>query len=165
MPECTECGDTGRREFLRRAIATMAGIMAAMDASLAAGSTVPVRFGQPDRREGNEVTYPMPQADGAIIDLDQEVILVRWQGAIYAFTLSCPHQNTALKWQATDHRFRCPRHKSEYQPDGTFIQGRATRGMDRFAIRKSEEGIVVNLDALYRNDRDAAAWAAATVPA
>jgi Rieske Fe-S protein len=143
----------------------MAGIMAALQASLADASSMPVAFGQTIRRDGSEVTYPVPQADGAVIDLDQEVILVRWTGSIYAFNLSCPHQNTALKWQAADQRFKCPRHKSEYHPDGTFIQGRATRGMDRFAIRKSEASVVVNLEALYRNDRDAAAWAAATVPA
>ena len=58
---------------------------------------------------------------------------MRFQGVVYAFNLSCPHQNTALKWQPDDQRFQCPKHKSRYQPDGTFISGRATRGMDRLA--------------------------------
>jgi Rieske Fe-S protein len=91
------------------------------------------------------------------------VILVRWEGALYAFKLSCPHQRTALKWKDNDRRFQCPKHRSRYQPDGTFISGRATRGMDRYAIARDGEGIRVDLTRVYEQDKDASGWNAAMV--
>jgi Rieske Fe-S protein len=106
-------------------------------------------------------TYPIPAADGVQIDRDNQVILVRWQGAIYAFNLSCPHQNTALRWNAGDSQFQCPKHHSKYQPDGTFVSGRATRGMDRFTITRSGDNVVVDVDAMHKEDKDPAGWAAA----
>ncbi|HTD70459.1 MAG TPA: Rieske 2Fe-2S domain-containing protein, partial [Gemmatimonadales bacterium] len=75
----------------------------------------------------------------------------------------CPHQNTALKWLRDEGRFQCPKHKSRYQPDGVFISGRATRNMDRLAVRREGDTIVVNVDKLYRSDQNAADWAAAVV--
>jgi Rieske Fe-S protein len=78
-----------------------------------------------------------------MIDKANQVILVRWQNAVYAFALSCPHQNQALRWDAKETRFQCPKHKSKYQPDGTFISGRATRAMDRYAVRHEGDTIVV----------------------
>jgi nitrite reductase/ring-hydroxylating ferredoxin subunit len=108
-------------------------------------------------------TYPIPAADGARIDRDAEVILVRWRGAVYAFALACPHQNTVLRWQPAESRFQCPKHKSKYRPDGSFIEGRATRGMDRYAIRREGGTVVVDLRTLHEQDEDAAGWAAAVV--
>ena len=108
-------------------------------------------------------TYPVPPADGVQIDRDNQVILVRWQGAIYAFNLSCPHQNTALRWQEDEHRFQCPKHKSRYEPDGTFISGRATRSMDRLAIRRDGDAVVVDLDRMFKQDENAAGWEGAVI--
>jgi nitrite reductase/ring-hydroxylating ferredoxin subunit len=110
---------------------------------------------------GTEHSYPLPQQDGATIDRDAEVIIVRYQGKVYAFSLSCPHQHTALRWEPDNNRFQCPKHHSKYQPDGTFISGRATRSMDRFALRRDGGNVVVDLDKLYREDRDADDWKAA----
>jgi len=44
-----------------------------------------------------------------------------------------------------------------------FISGRATRSMDRFALTKDGVNVVVDLDKLFRQDHDAADWAAAVV--
>jgi nitrite reductase/ring-hydroxylating ferredoxin subunit len=112
---------------------------------------------------GTERAYPIPDQDGAAIDGSNEVILVRWQGAVYAFALACPHQNTALRWLAADARFQCPKHKSKYRPDGTFIEGRATRGMDRFAIRRAGPSVLVELDVLYEYTTNPDGWTRAFV--
>lgn len=110
------------------------------------------------------LSYPVPATDGADIDRGNEVILVRYRNEVFAFNLSCPHQNTALRWNETDMRFQCPKHHSQYQPDGEFITGRATRNMDRLAIRRDEtNNIVVDPDTLYRSDEDAAEWKGAVV--
>jgi nitrite reductase/ring-hydroxylating ferredoxin subunit len=160
--DCAGCEEPGRREFLRAA-ATLFATLAALGATPAAAEALSVQAGRALRVRGSRVSYPVPSADGATIDKDQQVILVRFQGAVYAFNLSCPHQNTALKWDADDQRFQCPKHKSRYQPDGTFISGRATRGMDRFAIQREGETVVVNVDLMYEQDKDAAGWAAAKI--
>ena len=62
-------------------------------------------------------SYPT-RADGVQIDRAQEVILVRWQSAVYAFNLSCPHQHTALRWNQGDGQFQCPKHHSNTGPTG-----------------------------------------------
>lgn len=111
-----------------------------------------------------EKTYPIPATDGVAIDRDESVIVARVADKAYAFSLACPHQNTALRWDASNKRFQCPKHRSRYQPDGVFIEGRATRGLDRFAVKRSDDSLVVNLDALYQEDKHPTEWAAAFIP-
>jgi len=110
------------------------------------------------------LSYPVPATDGAEIDRDNEVILVRYKNEVFAFSLGCPHQNVSLRWNETDLRFQCPKHHSQYQPDGEFITGRATRNMDRLAIRRdAANNIVVDPDTLYKSDEDEAQWKNAVV--
>ena len=164
--ECRACPVATRREFLRDAAVAVAGIAATLGFARSA-SALPEHFqiGATSalRHLGDQLTYPIPAADGAQIDREQQVILVRWQNAVYAFNLSCPHQNTALRWDVIDHRFQCPKHHSQYQPDGVFITGRATRGMDRFTIRLDGDKVVVDVNALHKQDQDPAGWNAAVV--
>jgi Rieske Fe-S protein len=110
----------------------------------------------------DDKAYDIPSADGALIDKKESVIIARFESKVFAFSLACPHQNTALKWEAKAGRFQCPKHKSRYKPDGVFIDGRATRGLDRFAVRRDGEKLMVNLDALYEEDKNAE-WKAAFV--
>jgi nitrite reductase/ring-hydroxylating ferredoxin subunit len=151
-----------RREFLRESAAVLAGIVAGLGLP-ARAHALAVRLTTPTRVNEMEAAYPLPDADGVTIDKEQEVILVRWASAIYAFRLSCPHQKTALKWKEKDSRFQCPKHKSKYQPDGTFISGRATRGMDRYGVRRRKGEIVVDVSKVYLQDKDEAGWRAAVV--
>jgi len=110
------------------------------------------------------LSYPLPAVDGAQIDRDNGVILVRYKNEVFAFSLGCPHQNVALRWNETDMRFQCPKHHSQYQPSGEFITGRATRNMDRLAIKRdAANNIIVDPDTLYQSDEDAAQWNAAVV--
>lgn len=160
--DCQGCQLAGRRDFLRDALAAVAGVAAAL-AIPSLAQALPVGFTTPSACAGAARAYPIPAADGVEIDREEEVILVRWRNAVYAFALSCPHQNTALRWQPAELRFQCPKHKSKYQPDGKFISGRATRGMDRFAIRRDGGSVQVNLDVLYQEDEQPAEWAAALV--
>jgi Rieske Fe-S protein len=109
------------------------------------------------------VKYPLPAADGVSIDSSNEVILCRSGAEVYAFALSCPHQNTALRTMPKNGGFQCARHKSKYLPNGTFVSGRATRNMDRLHIAREGNLIVVDPDIAYESDSDAARWAAAVV--
>ena len=126
-------------------------------------SALPVRLASVDRDDGADVTYPVPSADGVTIDRGTAVMIARYQGKVNAFSLACPHENTALRWLQTERRFKCPKHKSKYAPDGTFLSGRATRSMDRFALRKDGSTIVVDTNRMYEQDKHVQDWNGAFV--
>jgi nitrite reductase/ring-hydroxylating ferredoxin subunit len=163
-PHCTGCdGDSGRRDFLRQVTAILAGVAGSLRTGPGLLASLPIAF-TPGRSTGtDEAAYPIPAEDGATIDKPREVILVRYEKAVYAFALSCPHQKTPLRWQPDAQRFQCPKHKSRFHPDGSFIDGRATRNMDRYAIRREGDEVRVSLDKLYREDENREAWIAALV--
>jgi nitrite reductase/ring-hydroxylating ferredoxin subunit len=161
---CASChGAATRREALGRMSA--AALLAMAGVALRGGSAEAAPIGETGSTPvgADEHSYPIPAEDGVTIDREQQVILVRDQQHLYAFNLACPHENTALRWKQRDDRFQCPRHESQYQPDGTFISGRATRNMDRFAVRRDGDHLVVDLNRLYRSDQQAQDWAAASV--
>jgi len=153
-----------RRGFLGHAVAlptALAVVGHLLDADTAEAAGIRPVAAVPS--DGPEQRYPIPAADGVSIDQANQIILVRSNGRIMAFNLACPHENTALRWRRQDGRFQCPRHESKYQPDGTFLEGRATRNMDRLPIRLDGNQVVVDLSVMFRSDEDPAKWAAAAV--
>ena len=151
---------SSRREFIHT-VGCFAGALAALGIPrdvLAA----PVAIIDSDQASV-EKTYPIPAADGVSIDRTTQVILVRSNGHVFAFALSCPHQNAAVKWVAQHDQFECTKHDSHYTADGTHVSGRATRNMDRMPIRK--DGSVVRVDTahVFQSDKDSAGWNAASV--
>jgi Rieske Fe-S protein len=152
-------GCSSRRSFLRDATLIAAGVLASLNATDAAA--VPIEWISAISRTQTTFSYPVPTQNGVSIDRKNEIVLTRWNGAIYAFALSCPHQKTSLRWIEADSRFQCPKHKSKYQPDGTFISGKATRGMDRYALRRNGSMIVVDTAVMYKQDKDGPGWIAA----
>jgi nitrite reductase/ring-hydroxylating ferredoxin subunit len=163
--DCDACAlSASRRSFLRDSMFALAGALVAVGATRSLALAAPVNMIDGHRRADQTVKYPIPSVDGVQIDKDNQVILVRWENVAYAFNLSCPHQNTALRWDDADHRFQCPKHHSKYRPDGVFIEGRATRGMDRLAIQRQGGDLIVDLDKMFKEDEDGAAWTAAVIP-
>ncbi|MEK7400882.1 MAG: Rieske (2Fe-2S) protein [Gemmatimonadota bacterium] len=161
---CVSCpaSDAVRRRDFLRDLVTGAVVAAGMvGVGPLPAAALPVSFGAGSGTRDDK-TYALPAADGVVIDKDESVIIARFQNRAYAFSLACPHQNTALRWEAKAGRFQCPKHKSRYQPDGVFIDGRATRGLDRLAVRRDGERLLVNLDAAYEEDKHAE-WKSAFV--
>ena len=164
--ECGGCELADRRRFQTQAAAMVVGAMVGLGMNAERAVAMPLGFLTGARApNGKDVSFPIPTADGATIDRDNDLILARYQGKVYAFGLACPHQNTALRWLAAEGRFQCPKHKSKYAPDGTFLSGRATRSMDRYAVRKEGSNIVVNIDTLYEQDKQKQEWESAFVAA
>ena len=168
MPDAPEDGCAGctlhdRREFLLDALRAGAAALAAVGLAPVGADAMPLRWISALAARGAELTYPVPATDGVQIDKANEVILARSGKSVYAFSLACPHQNTALRWDAGNNRFQCPKHKSRYRADGTFIEGRATRGMDRYAIRLVGDSVAVDVDKLYQENTDLAQWQQAVV--
>lgn len=154
MSCCTGCHSApDRREFLREMAVTLIGL----------SGVLPLQFASALSATGDEATYAIPGQDGVTIDKARELILARYDQAVYAFGLSCPHQKTPLRWQEAERHFRCPKHKSRFQPDGVFMDGRATRNMDRFGIRREADNVVVDLATLYREDENRDGWLSAVV--
>jgi nitrite reductase/ring-hydroxylating ferredoxin subunit len=167
LEDCSgDCfASASRRRFLRDSFVAAASALVAVGMGSSTAFAMPLEIIESVRRAGDNVSYAIPAADGAQIDKKNEVILVRWQNAVYAFNLSCPHQNTALKWDDRDKGFACPKHHSRFTPAGDYIEdsGRATRNMDRFAITRDATGVRVDLEKLYEADKDTAEWTAAVV--
>jgi hypothetical protein len=135
---CGECTLLhSRRDFVRTIGAAVATALAASGAARDAGAMLPVSTVDALHVANTTFTYPLPPADGT--------------------------QITALRWNEGQHRFKCPKHNSRYEPDGTFVDGRATRGMDRFAVRRDGNTIVVDVEKMFKQDADPAGWAAATI--
>lgn len=156
--DCEALG--GRRGFIRiglMAVAALATLgvaphqLAALERRFATG-----------RRVGDELRYPLPTTDGATIDEAHDLIIARVAGVAMAFVLECPHRGTNVRWQGNRNRFFCPKHRSTFQPNGTLIGGRADRGLDRYAIRREGEELVVDTSRKLRST-DEEHWAAAQV--
>ncbi len=163
---CPQCGSeddlSSRRDFLHQA-GSLFACFAALGVVPGDSVGFTVRLTTALRRAGAEALYPIPKEDGANIDRDRELILVRYQDRVYAFGLSCPHQRTALRWEQEERSFRCPKHKSTFQLDGALISGRATRSLDRYALRREADSVIVDLSALLQEDRDRERWVEAVV--
>ena len=155
---CQSCGsDPDRRSFIRQVTLFAVGLVAG-SSGLAAADSLPVVVGDAAAKAGDEITYPVPATDGVTIDRENAVIVVRFQGKVMAFNLSCPHQNAAVRWRQADLRFECTKHDSVYTADGTYTSGRATRNMDRFAIKRNGNTIIVNVAQMISSDEQKAAW-------
>ena len=161
--DCAGCTLHNRRDFLLDALRAGAAALVAIGMAPGGAEAMPLRWISAIAAKGGERTYPVPAADGVEIDKDNEVILARTGKSVYAFALACPHQHVALRWLAGDGRFQCPKHKSKYRADGTFIEGRATRSMDRYAVRLVGSSVAVDVDKVYQEDTDLTQWQHAVV--
>ena len=162
-----DCARTlDRRDFLRQATGFAGAVLVGLGATPAAAAQMVREIRAHDATgrggAGRMRQYAMPAADGALVDAENEVLLVRWAGRVHAFALGCPHRGTTLRWQG-DGVF-CPKHKARFSPDGAHVGGRRTRALDRYPIRREGAFVVVELTAPLEEDADAAAWAAAWVP-
>jgi len=160
---CAGCELPSRRAFLLETAGLVVVALAGIGLDSRSASALPVRLGTALARSQRDATYPIPSADGVTIDRDNDVMIARYQNKVFAFSLACPHQNTALRWLQAEGRFQCPKHKSKYAPDGTFLSGRATRSMDRFAVRKDGTNLIVDTEQMWKQDKQPKDWDAAWV--
>lgn len=61
--------------------------------------------------------------------------LVRTAEGVLALYKVCTHLGCLYNWQDSQTRFICPCHGSQFQRDGTYIQGPAPRSLDRFVVQ------------------------------
>ena len=166
---CAGCSlEPGRRAFLQHTLTLVGGVFATLGISSERADALPLpalSYIHARQVLGTTHVYPIPDKDGVQIDPENTVILVRWLGNMYAFSTACPHQHTTLTWLEKDERFQCPKHRSQYSADGYFIRGRATRGMDRYAITRGKDTgtVMVDVSIVKKQDDDQSGWEATTI--
>jgi nitrite reductase/ring-hydroxylating ferredoxin subunit len=166
-PACDTCDSCEadrptRRRLLETAGSCLAGLVVLLGLPAVDALAMPV-LTTTGESIGDERRYPIPIADSVNVDRDAQIILARVQTQVYVFDLTCPHQQAAVKWLPRDNRFQCTKHDSKYRPDGVYMAGRATRNLDRFAVRREGGAVVVDLTRVIRSDQEPTAWAAAFV--
>ena len=165
----TACGDcpaaaAGRRAFIRDVGVMVAALFAAgavaSPAAALAGTIAEVR---PSVARGVLRTYAIPSGDSIAINVDNDLILARWQNRVYAFSLKCPHRGTRLEWLNDEQRIFCPKHKARFTPNGAHDSGRGSRDLDRYSLSRQGSSVIIDLGSALRADADAAAWRAAVI--
>ena len=163
---CDDCpaASIGRRAFLRDV-----GLSVTAALALIAVGAPPIALAEAVvetkalGKRGAQRTYAVPASDTIQIDADNEVIIARWQNRIYALSLRCPHRGTRLEWVAGEGRVFCPKHKARFLPDGSHDSGRRSRHLDRYDVSRQGSSLLVNLEALRRQDSEPEAWRAAVI--
>jgi len=160
-PGCGDCpaAAASRRAFFRDVAAVVAGALAVGAAGTPALALAEsVLETKAIRRRGNQKSYLLPRRNSIAIDSSDDVVIARWENRVYAFSLRCPHRGTKLEWLDGEKRIFCPKHKARFQPNGLHESGRQSRDLDRYALRLQGDTLIVDLDLLYRADRDPEAW-------
>jgi len=161
---CRECPiATSRRQFFRdTGLAVVAALIASgLRPGIAIASLVSEI--RPVRINGKLRSYLIGESDAVMIDANNDVILARSQGKVYAFSLRCPHKGARLVWHDDESRIYCPKHKARFFAHGEHASGRRSRNLDRYALRRDGREIIVDTGTLYREDKSGSAWQAAVI--
>jgi glycine/D-amino acid oxidase-like deaminating enzyme len=87
---------------------------------LARGWITPVsRIGSRNPEDGGIVSGPPWQLEGR----------ARVEGKEYRVSPVCPHLGGIVNWNDADEAWECPLHGSRFAPDGTLLEGPATRNL------------------------------------
>jgi cytochrome b6-f complex iron-sulfur subunit len=62
------------------------------------------------------------------------------QDQIYALSTICTHLGCTPNWLEAERKFKCPCHGSGFYKDGINFEGPAPRPLERYAIRRAEDG-------------------------
>jgi cytochrome b6-f complex iron-sulfur subunit len=132
-----------RREFLNFAWLASLGFL------LIDISGVTLLFAMPRFREGEfggkfklgfaSNVFPLP--GGSPIPVVKGIFwLVRTKaGLVVALYKVCTHLGCLYNWRSEENKYICPCHGSQFQLDGTYIQGPAPRSCDRFVTSLHDE--------------------------
>ncbi len=126
-----------RQEFLNLAWLASLGFVVLQ---ITAGTVV---FAYPRLKEGEFggiFTYGpvsgLPAADAAPQNFPKvKVWISNNPEGLFALYKVCVHLGCIYGWNDQEFKFICPCHGSQYQHNGTYIQGPAPRSLDRFVIQ------------------------------
>jgi len=154
MKRCRQKVDVGRRQFLTRAGAGVAGAAATTVAAGQAAAKAPLalvdypagKLGNVSQLKANEpmeVAYPDENAPGVLLKLGKKVPGgVGPDGDIVGFTTVCPHKGFPLSYNEQDKTFNCPGHYSRFDAEagGQQTWGQATQNLPQYSLRVDAKG-------------------------
>ncbi len=153
---------SSRREFLKSSAACAGAAVALCGLLPESLRALPMAMVE-GTDAGADQAYPIPATDSVSVDGKHGLLLARTAGKVFAFSMTCPHERAAVRWVAKDNRFACTKHDSKYRPDGVYISGRSKRSLDRFPIRRDGSQVLVNLDLVFRFDKNPDEWEKAVI--
>jgi cytochrome b6-f complex iron-sulfur subunit len=72
---------------------------------------------------------------------------------IYALSTICTHLGCNPNWLEGDRKFKCPCHGSGFQISGINFEGPAPRPLERFAIKRDGDQIIVDKSRKFQYER------------
>jgi cytochrome b6-f complex iron-sulfur subunit len=126
-----------RREFLNLAWLASLGFI-----TLSMGG-VTILFAFPRFEEGEfggvstigPVSELPPEGAEPLNNANLKFWLTRPESGVLAIYKVCTHLGCLYGWSDQESKFLCPCHGSQFEYDGTFIQGPAPRSLDRFVLQ------------------------------
>jgi cytochrome b6-f complex iron-sulfur subunit len=97
------------------------------------------RAGNVNSFEENRVDDKFKEQGAWIIRAKDE----RGREIIYALSTTCTHLGCTPNWLDAEKKFKCPCHGSGFKISGVNFEGPAPRPLERYAVRRSEEGEIV----------------------
>ena len=76
---------------------------------------------------------------------------------IYALSTTCTHLGCTPNWLEGEKKFKCPCHGSGFKITGINFEGPAPRPLERYAIRKTDDGQIV-VDKARKFQRELGQW-------
>lgn len=146
----------GRRDFMKAAIFSIGGVIAAALGVPAVGYIVGpalkqaadtwVRLGAVNKVELNNPTLfkTTVETQTGWINTQEEIsaYVLTENGQDFAVLSNiCTHLGCRVRWIADDKKFHCPCHNGVFAKDGTVLAGPPPRPLDRFES-KIEDGIL-----------------------
>ena len=136
-PQPEEKPGINRREFLNFAWLASLGFLTVN----VAGMTF--LFAMPRFKEGEfggiytvGSVSELPATGSAPLNIPKvKLWLSNTENGVMALYKVCTHLGCLYNWNNQEGKFICPCHGSQFQANGTYIQGPAPRSLDRFAIQ------------------------------
>jgi cytochrome b6-f complex iron-sulfur subunit len=97
------------------------------------------RAGDINNYEPNKVDDKFKEVGAWVIRARDE----RNRDIIYALSTTCTHLGCTPNWLEGDKKFKCPCHGSGFRISGVNFEGPAPRPLERYAIRKTDEGQII----------------------
>lgn len=97
-------------------------------------------------RAGDVGSYELNKVDDKFKEVGAWVIRSkdeRNREIIYALSTVCTHLGCTPNWLESEKKFKCPCHGSGFRISGVNFEGPAPRPLERYAIRKTDDGQIV----------------------
>lgn len=106
-------------------------------------------FPTPDLGNGLDVDMTQAPFDEIIsrnwvLHPDENVLIVRWDGRIRAFTSVCTHEGCARDWVFGRGVFTCTCHTSKFDYNGEVVAGPATKNLAEFSVTQEGDRLLIS---------------------